>query len=334
MAYAPVVAQNTSGSNILGQLTQYALQRKALEILRTKFHFLKVCMPDTLEKREGKVRSWYRYTNLPAATSASPEGIVGTSLAMPPAKVVTAIAAQYADFGTLSDVLRDTAVDPILENLVDALSFRAGLTTDNVTRAVLDNESGASSAALSTYLSIRDFRANMMILQGKNVPPHESDGLYQCFSHPYTLFDVMNDPSSAGLTDLRKYTDGDAGVHGKMEDRGLFIVTENCRITSNTNVLQTVGTPNKWRTYIVGRQAIGAVTLAGYDPSKITDPNKEDFRVRSKVLTDVDVANPTGQIGAFASYNFMHVAKVLEGGAGIGGTYRYAYIDTPSSIVS
>lgn len=333
MAYAPVPITNTSGSNVLSQLYGYSLNRKALSILRTKFRFLALCMPDMLEKREGKTRVWYRYTNLAAASNASAEGVVGTSISVPPSKTVSAVAAQYADFLTVSDVLRDTAPDPVLENMADAMGFRAGLTVDNVTRAVFDNETGANQTPLSTYLSVRDFRASDFILQGRNVP-YMTNGFYEALTHPYTCFDVVNDPSANGLADIFKYTAPEKAAGIKIEDRGQVTMVANCKITQSTNVLQTSGTPNKWRTYVVGADAVGTVSLAGYEPSKIVDPNKESFRVYTEVVKTPSVANPTGQIGGFVSYNFLHVAKVLEGSSEIGGSYRFITIDTPSSIVS
>lgn len=332
MAYAPVPVTNTSATNLQSQLWAYSLNRKSLDALRTKFQFLKPCMPDMIEKREGKTRTWFRYTNMPAATQQSPEGVVGTSLAIPPVKTVSAIAAQYADYVTISDIMRDTAPDSIMENVADQLGYRAGLTVDNVTRAVFDAESGASVTPLATYLSVRDFRAAGFTLSGQNVRRMD-DGWFWCATHPYTAFDVVNDPSANGLADVWKYTDPSKAAGVKTEDRGELTTIADCRIIQSTNVLKTAGTPNKWRTYIVGAGAIGAVSLSGYEPSHVVDPNKETWKIRTKILNDIDAANPTGQIGALASYNFLHVAKILEGSSDIGGTYRFTYIDTPSSIV-
>lgn len=334
MAYAPVqFPQNTSASNVLSQLQTYALRRTALEQLRTKFQFHKVCMPDVLKLREGKTRRWYRYTNFAAQSSGVQEGIVPTSLNVAPSKTLDAVCTQYTDYVTISDVLRDTAPDDILMNQADNLGYRAGLTVDNVTRGAIDAESGAEQALQGTYLNVRDFRAAFWILQGRNVPFMDS-GYYEAIVHPYNAFDVVNDPSANGYADIFKYTDADKAGLNKIADRDLITVVAGCRITSSTNVKMTSGSPNEWRTYIVGRQAVGTVSLTGYEPSKVTDPNKEDFSIKTRVFKDIDVANPTGQIGALASYNFMHVAKVLEGPSPIGGSYRLAWIDAPSSIVS
>lgn len=304
-----------------------------MDALRPIFRFYDVCEPDVIPRREGKTITWFRYTNMPAATSQAPEGIVPTSLPMTPSKTVSATAAQYADYITTTDVLRDTAPDPHMEYLADQLGFRAAYTVDNITRAVIDAETSALQNPLATYLTAKDFRASWFILQGRNVRPM-NDGLMSALIHPYIAFDVVNDPAANGLADIYKYTDPEKAGGIKIGDRDQVAVVGNCKIVQSTNVLQTVGTPNKWRTYIFGKGAVGCTSVSGYEPSKVTDPNKQSFRVFSKVLKEPDVANPTGQIGGFVSYNWMHVAKVLEGPAGIGGLYRYVMIDAPSSIVS
>lgn len=293
-------------------------------------------MSDVIPKRNGKSITWFRYANMPAATSQAPEGIVPTSLAMTPSKTVTATGAQYADYLTTSDVLRDTAPDPHMEYLADQLGFRAAYTVDNVTRAVIDAESSASGATqnpVGTYLSARDFRAAWFVLQGRNVRPMP-DGYMHALIHPYIAFDVVNDPGANGLADIYKYTEPERAGGIKIGDRDLVAIVGNCRIVQSTNVLETVGSPDKWRTYIFGLNGVGCVSLSGYEPSKVTDPNKQAFKVFSKVLKEPDIANPTGQIGGFVSYNWIHTTKVLEGPAGIGGSYRLLMIDAPSSIVA
>lgn len=290
-------------------------------------------MADKIPLRQGKTITWMRYTNMPAASNSVPEGIVGTSLPMPPSKTVSATVAQYADFLTTSDILRDIDPMPHMENLADQLGFRAGYTLDNVTRGVIDAETGALQSSISTYLSIRDFRAAWFILQGRNVRPMDN-GFMSALIHPYVAFDVVNDPAANGLADIFKYTDPEKAALVKIGDRDVVAIAANCRIVQSTNVKQTAGTPNQWRTYIFGAGAVGCASLTGYEPSKVTDPNKQAFKVYSRMLKEPELANPTGQIGGFVSYNWTTATRVLEGPAGIGGLYRYEMIDTPSSIVS
>lgn len=333
MAFAPVPSTNTSGSTILTHLAPYYLRRTALDALRPVFVFYDACEPDVIPKREGKTITWFRYTNAPAATTTVPEGIVPTSLTMPPSKTVSATASQYADYMTTSDVLRDTAPDAHMTYLADQLGFRAGLTIDNVTRSVIDAPTGASTNPIATYVSVRDFRASWFILQGRNVRPFK-DGLMFAVTHPYIAFDLVNDPSANGLADIFKYTEPEKAGGIKIGDRDQVAVVANCRIVQSTNVLFTSGSPDKWRSYVFGAGGVGCVSLSGYEPNQVHDPNKQAFKVKQRVFNDIELANPTGQIGGLVSYNFLHTAKILEGPAGIGGLYRYIYFDAPSSIVS
>lgn len=335
MAYVPVPSTNSSGSTFLGQLQGYKLRRKALDALRPKFEFYQTLDKDIIEARSGKTLRWYRWTNMPAATTAVGEGLVGTSLSVPPAKTIDGTVSQYADFMTFSDIFMQTTPDGTFMKAAEEMGFRAAYTVDNVTRSVIDAESGAAQSAQGTYLNIRDFRAAAMILEGINVPRY-MNGLFKAFTHPYTAFDVINDPSANGLADIFKYTEPSKSGTVSTPDRGLMATAANCEITTNTNVLLTSGVPNKWRTYIFGQGYGGTASLAELDVNQINDPNKETFKVMTKQIGtgEISEANPMGTIGGIISYNFTTVSKILEGPSGIGGDYRYRYLDTASSIVA
>lgn len=334
MAYVPVPGANTSGSTILAHLQGYALQKTALGALRPKFVFYDLCEHDVLGLREGKTRRFYRYTNLASNTTTVPEGVVGTSVSMSPSKTLDATVAVYEDFMTISAIMRDTAPDALIDKMAEEMGFRAGLTIDNVSRTVIDAESGALGSTLGTYMTVRDFRAQGQgILPGADVEPMDS-GWFEAICHPYNAFDIVNDPSAGGLQDLFKYTSPDKSGTTKIEDRGLVAMVGNVRIKQSTNVKKTTGSPNQWRAYVVGKQALGTVSLSGYVPNQIQDPNKQTFKVTKKILNDTELANPTGSVGGFVSYRFATVTKVLEGASPMGGTYRYSMFDAPSSIVA
>jgi len=330
MAYSPVNSFNLSSSNVLGQLVDNYLIRRALDALRPVFVFSQIAQNEDIPANEGKTVTWFRRTNMPAATTGVQEGIVGTSLATPPTKTVSATVSQYADFANLSDIMIKVAPDPQMAALADELGFRAGLTLDNVARGVIDAGTGAAGTALSTFLTARDFEAQAHILAGSNVLPMDS-GWYEAYTHPYTAFDILNDASAGALRDLEKYTND---VTGEKMDRDVLGTFGGVRIRKTTQVTKTAGTPNQWRTYIFGKGAFGGTRLSGMGYSQVYDPNKQQFKVFSKTFDTPDVANPTGQIGGIVSYNFTAAFALLEGPSGIGGTYRNSYIDTPSSIVA
>ena len=163
-----------------------------------------------------------------------------------------------------------------------------------------------------------------------DVQPFE-EGEFLAIMHPYTSYDVVNDPAAAGLADIFKYTNVKDTPLVKYEDRGVVTHVAGCKVIESTNVKVTAGTPNTYRSYVFGLNAVGAVDLEGRGPSDITDPAKQRFKINI-VKGEPSIADPEGIIGAAVSYNFVFTALVLEGPAGIGGSYRYKTLDPESSI--
>lgn len=336
MAYTPT--PNITSSPFLAHLQTLYYEKTALSILRTMFRFGEHAEQFSLPKGVGKTLQLYRYTNLPANTTAkSPEGSVGTSINLPASKTVQITVSQYTDYITISDFLMDTANDPILSNASDALGYRAGLTVDTLTRTVLDNEAASMNLSLlAATFKVADLRNGWAQLQGINVPYPDGKNVYPVLIHPYVAFDIINDPSVVGLADTFKYTDPTKAALVTSPDRGQLAVAGNASITISTNVATIAGSPNKWRVYMFGKEAYGVADLSGRGPSKVVDPNKEKFKIKVWKNDGMNAgpADPEGVIGGFVSYNFFYGCAMLEGPAGIGGQYRARTWDAPSSIVS
>ena len=103
-----------------------------------------------------------------------------------------------------------------------------------------------------------------------------------------------------------------------------------CRVIESTNV-HVLSNPTRYRNYVFGFGAVGCVDLEGRGPSDIRDPKRQTFKI-NVIPGELGVANPEGKIGAVVSYKFVFTTVVLDGPAGIGGTYRYRTIDTESTI--
>lgn len=332
MAYSPVPNSGLTSSTSLAHLATIYYRKKSLDRLQTKFLFQNVCMDDMLPKMSGRTVQWFRYTNLVANVTPKAEGTVGTSLGIQ-SKTVSATVSQYTNFITVSDLLKDTAIDPIVAGAADLLGYQAGLSVDTITRNVIDVEQpNTDLSPLSTYLRAQDFRNVRAQLQARDVQPM-SDGLFYAIAHPYVTFDLINDPAANSLADTYKYTSPDKTGLVRNEDRGQIGVIGNCKIMESTNVTLIAGSPNKWRTYVFGAGAIGCVDLEGRGPNKVSDPKRQRFGV--KVINgEAQIADPEGVIGAAVSYNFVFAVVVLEGPAGIGGAYRFRTLDTASTIAA
>jgi len=328
MAYQP--AGNTTSSAGLAHLANVYYRKKGLDRLQKKFVFRDATMKDMIPKQVGRTVQFFRYINFGANTVPTTEGVVGTSLSLT-SHVVGATVSQYTAYITVSDLLQDTAIDPIVQNASELLGYSAGLTVDTIVRNVLDAEfSNASQSLLGTFTRVADLRNSRSQLQANDVLPME-DGEFFAIFHPFSTYDIVNDPAAGGLADIFKYTQPEKQPLVKYEDRGLVTHVAGCRLVESTNVLKTAGSPNKYRGYVFGRNGIGCVDLEGRGPSDINDPTKQRFKI-NVVKGEPSIADPEGVIGAAVSYNFVFCGVVLEGPAGIGGNYRFRLLDTVSSI--
>ena len=326
MAYSP--AGNTTGSASLAHLASVYYKKTGLDRLQKKFLFREACMPDQVPKMVGRTVQWFRYSNLAASTTPTTEGTVGTSQSMT-SKIVSATVSQYTSFITVSDLLADTSIDPIVTSASELLGYQGGLTVDTITRTVIDNEyAGCTLSAQGTYMKVADLRNARSQLQAVDVEPM-ADGNFLAIAHPFTTYDIVNDPSAGGLADIRKYTN--PAVLNTYEDRGTITTVAGCKLIESTNVLITAGSPNTYATYIIGKNAIGAVDLEGRGPTKVTDPSTQRFQVKV-IRGGNSIADPEGVIGAAVSYNFVYTVAVLEGPTGIGGAYRMRQFRVASSI--
>lgn len=332
MAYEPVPVGNRTSASNLAHLASVFYKKKGLDRLMKKFYFDMVCEHDILQRMSGRTVQFFRYNNLAANTTAkTPEGGVGTSISTS-SRTVSATVSQYTDFINVSDMLADTAIDQIVQANAELLGYRAGLSVDTIVRTVIDAEQASTDLTLAgSYLKAADFRTARARLQGVDVEPFE-DGYFKALAHPYVTFDLVNDPSANGLADIMKYTQVPQ-FQTKPEDRGLLATIAQTKIYESTNVYLAAGSPNKWRAYVFGKGAVGVVDLEGRGPSRIVDPKKQRFAI-NVIKGEKSIYDPEGIIGAAVSYNFVFTAVVLEGPAGIGGTYRFRTFECPSSIVA
>jgi len=330
MAYQP--AGNTTSSPGLSHLTAILHRKKALNRLTKKFVFRQACTKDMLQRSSGRTVQFFRYTNFGTNTTPTTEGTVGTSLSLT-SKVVQATVSQFSAFITVSDVLVDTSIDPVVSAAAELLGYQAGLSVDTITRGVVDAEAVATNQALlSTYLRVSDLRNSRHSLQAVDVQPFDG-GEFLTFVHPYASYDLVNDPAAVGLADIFKYnTDVKSTPLVSYEDRGLITHIAGCKVIETTNTKTgTSGGNNTYRAYVFGKDGLACVDLEGKGPSDVVDPAKQRFKI-NVIPGGASIPDPEGLIGAAVSYNYLTTTVVLEGPPGIGGQHRFKTLDPQSSI--
>ena len=324
-------ASNATTSASLTHLATVYYNRTAEDALRTTFMFWKGVEDRILPKRNGPTVQFFRRANFGANTTPKVEGQVGTGLTMTTSNF-TATISQYADFGTVSDLLDDTSISDEVAALADQLGYRGGLTADNLVKAEVDGAAASIDLPLlGSFYSAADARNARHSLQGLNIRPKSSDGYFEALIHPYVSYDLLNDPSAGGFQDIIKRPGSVSNNRlFTLEDRGYIGAVGGVRFWETTNVTQVSGTPNKWRVYYFGEGGLAAIDLAGRGPSRVMrpgKPNNERFRV-NVFRPGLSVADPEGVIRGVVSYNFVFVAKLLDT-----TNYRIRKTDAPSSIV-
>jgi N4-gp56 family major capsid protein len=324
-------AGNLSSSAGLPQASAIMYRKKALSRLTKKFVFGEPCMDDTMEKQSGRIVQWYRLNSLAANTTPTTEGTSGTGLTYS-GNVIQAAISQFSDFITVSDMLVATSIAPELQNAADLIGERGGLSVDTMTRRVVDAEQASIDHTLSSansYLRLSDLSAMAKSLQAVDVQPFENNDFLMII-HPFVSYDLINDPAAGGVRDTFKYTNPGGGAMIKGEDRGVVGHFAQTKVIESTNVATTAA--GVYRSYFFGEGGLGKVSLSGMAPSKVKDPKTQRFNVTMKAISEPSLADPEGVIGGFASYKYAFVPVVLEGPAGIGGTYRMKTAETKSSI--
>jgi len=310
MAYSP--AGNTTASAGLAHLATVWYNRRGLDQLKKRFRFYNACEPDMVPRRSGKTVQWFRYNLLGANTTPAPEGTVGNSNTLS-STTLSGTVAEYSDFITVSTLLDETAIDPIVQNGAEQLGYSAGLSVDTIIKAAFDGQSGAvlSPATLGTYATVDDLRRCKAILEGADVRPKD-DRYYYAILHPYIIYDIKSDSTAGGFIDLMKWADPKVFLEPANPFDDPVGIVDNVKIWATTNVTTTGSAPNVlYSSYVVGRGAAGAVDLQGSGPSKIEDPSKQAFRI-NVIRGGPQIADPAGMIGAAVSYRYVFLAQILD----------------------
>ncbi len=343
MAYTP--ASNTTATPSIAHLATVYYKTRALDNLKKKFIFSEPAEMENLPRMSGKTVQWFRY--IPSAVVPSTitakdgfEGSVGTGLTVT-STIVSATVSQYTDFMTVSDFLKDTAIDPVLENVSDMMSYRGSYIVDTITRTEIDSSNtglistttGSGLALLGSNYRAADARNARHQLQGLDIQPMDKGsarGSFLGVLHPYVSYDLVNDPAAGGLMDIYKFTNPQPFI--KNEDRGHVADVGGVKFFENTNVKTQTSGSNYWRVYVFGKGAFGIVNLAGRGPNFVKDPSEERFSL-NVIEGKPGPWDPEGVIGGLVSFNFKFAAKLLDSPS-LNGQFRYRLSDAPSSIVA
>jgi N4-gp56 family major capsid protein len=319
--YNPAI-NTTQSAGLQAVASQIYYKKTGLDRLMQTFRFYSAGDPDDIPKRSGRTVQWYRFNLLGGNTTPSAEGVVGVPIPLG-SNTFQATVEQYSDFTNLSTLLIDTAINDMVAQASEDMSYRAALSVDLTVRTEVESVIAAIQQTQGQYFSAADINAAITYLKAANVLPRE-DGGWMAILHPYMTYDLLSDNTAGGFVEIAKYANPQALISGEI---GRIF---NTRIVETTGVA-TVGAAGaanlKYHGYLFGRGGLGVVSLAGRGPNNVVDPRRSTFNV-NVIKGNPSMYDPEGQLGAAVSYFYVMAAKAMDT-----TTPRFRIVEADVSLV-
>jgi N4-gp56 family major capsid protein len=279
--------------------------RVGLRTLQSNLFFYPACNLRTMPDRSGVALQLFSYTAMAANVTPVTEGTPGSGQALTQ-NIGTINLANYADYISLSSKVKLTAISPQTEDAAQLIAYRGALSIDTVIQTAVTTQAATNTAvdeiAAATFIA-SVARHGVWSLRGKNVKPYRDTGVFFGITHPLTAFDLVNDATSAGFTDLQKFSDRLASDNPALAGiKGAYIgnvggadfwESAACTITA-------AGSPavNTYNSYIFGDEAIMASSLGK------TDLGDKNFSVKvMEFPMGSNSLDPCGLIAGAAAYS-------------------------------
>lgn len=329
MAYQPAsVLTSTAG---LSHLSSIYYDRVAVENLKANLPFVATTSRRKLPDRNGRTIQIYSYDLLASNTTPGTEGTVGTGI-NPTTSIRNVTVNQYFDFASFSDILVETAIDPIVENTAAEMGYRAALSANTLARVEYEAEASAVSAIVisatdNEFTSASLVRQMAMSLRGADVRP-QSDGMFVGIIHPFPAFDLLNDNTAGGVIDILKYhrEGADELMRGVQAYRVIDLAGVRFIETTTTSTFTNFPSSGKtgYGTYVVGQDAVFSVSLGA---TEIPEQRNYQVVVRN---WEPSVADPARVVGASCAYNFKYAVMRVPQNASL--PPRFRQLKTEASI--
>jgi len=187
-------------------------EKKLLETLEPRLVLYQLGKKQNLPKGMGKQVKWLRYAAIPESTSTLAEGTPPLELSVSTSNV-TADIAQYGQFSKVTDLLSDTAIDPVVENLAERFGRAAAKTVEKLIVNELDsqaavqrvnNRTADANIVAGDVLNHKELIEAMIRMKADYIEEHES-GSFVSVLHPLAEYDLNVIGSEAfGVVELNK----------------------------------------------------------------------------------------------------------------------------------
>lgn len=300
-------AASVVSSGLAGYPTVY-YDRVALDTLQSNLFMYPACDLKTMPDMSGVAMQIFDYTAMTANTTPVTEGTPGSGQALTQ-NTGTINLTNLADYIAYSNKVKLTAISDVIAEGSKLLAYRGALSIDTIISTAVDTQANSNASvddievADGSYLTAAIARRGAWSLRSKNVKP-KANGLFYGITHSLTAYDLVNDSTAAGFTDLQKYSESLASSNpalvgikeawiGNVGGVGFY---ESNAVPTETNWQSSAH--NAYHTYVFGHQAFIASSLGKVGLSaKNFSVRTEEFPLGSNSL------DPAGLIAAASAYN-------------------------------
>jgi N4-gp56 family major capsid protein len=278
-----------------------------LDTLQPRLVLAPLGKPTPLPKGNGKQVKWLRYSRIAGNTSALSEGVTPSEGSFT-TQNVTATISQYGDYVKITDLLDMTAIDPVIENVMELMGEAAAQTIEDLIVAELDanaaiqyvNARANANAILAGDVPVMKEFIRAMLTHKKNLVGKHKQGAYMVVLNPSHEYDLLVEQNVGGWLDVNQYSLSDQKNVSQAEigkAYGMRFQTSD-RMTSAANT----GSISVANSYVIGQEAFGVVQLDG-----------KNFELIMKDRKSGGVANPL-ELFSTVGYKLPgFVAKYLGG---------------------
>lgn len=283
--------------------------RVALDTLQSNLFMYPACDLKVMPDMSGVAMQIFDYTAMGANTTPATEGTPGAGQALTQ-NTATINLSNYVDYVSFSNKVVLTAISDTVAEGAALLSYRGALSVDTVISTAVDTQANSTSNDRidvndGSYLTAAISRKAAWQLRGNNVKP-KANGLFFGIVHSLSAYDLVNDSTAAGFTDLQKFSESLAsenpalaGIKGaRIGNVGGVEFYESNAVPTETNWQSS--SHNAYHAYVFGHQAMIASSLGK------TNLNQKNFSVKVQNFpAGSNSLDPGGLIAAAAAYNFF-----------------------------
>lgn len=306
------MALPTAASVVSSGLAAYPTvyyDRVALDTLYSNLFFYASCDLKVMPDMSGVAMQIFDYTKMGANTTAATEGTPGAGQSLTQ-NTATINLSNYVDYISYSNKVKFTAISDTVAEGNALLAYRGALSVDNIISTAIDV--AANSTTLDridvndgTFMTASLARKAYWQLRSFDAKP-KANGLMYGVIHSLSAYDLVNDSTAAGWTDLQKYNTSLApenpalvGIKGAIVGNvGGVLYYESNAVPTETNWQST--SHIAYHNYVIAHQGLIASSLGK------TNLNQKNFTVKTQNFPmGSNSLDPGGLIAAASAYNFF-----------------------------